>query len=167
MRCRVRLISLTVIAITLPLLIQAATCFGAYVNQLPQTAITTKGFQGVVDYTNLLRNWLFGIFLAVAVVFLIYSAFLFLTSGGDEERVKKAKKYLFYTAGAVAIGILSASIVVLVGSFFDTFDKSQSPDNNFPIQCTGLGEGQCPNGYICQNGECVNGFLPPDNYPKA
>ncbi len=125
--------------------IPSGAVFAAYVNKLPDTAISTSGFQGVIDYINQASSWLFGILLVVVVTFLIYAAFLYLTSGGDEEKTKKAKSYIIYAVVALAVGILAAGIVTLVGSFFDQ-GQSQTPS---PVQ--GCPQIPCPAGYYCSS----------------
>jgi hypothetical protein len=98
----------TVALLALPLITAAQT--------LPSQPIT--GITDVYGYITTIANWLFGILLAIAVIFILYSAFLYLTSGGDEEKVGKAKSYLVYAIIAVAIGLLARGIVALVQTFF-------------------------------------------------
>ena len=99
-------------AVVLPVLVMAQS--------LP--TLPTSQTTGITDYASVIKliknitSWLFGILLVAAVLFLIYAAFLYLTSGGDEEKTKKAKSYVIYAIIAVAIGILAYSIVALVGS---------------------------------------------------
>jgi threonine/homoserine/homoserine lactone efflux protein len=83
--------------------------------QPPAPVITTYG--GLIGIIKTATNWLFGILLVAAVIFLIYAAFLFLTSGGDEEKTKKARQYIIYAVIALAVGILAQAIVALVGNF--------------------------------------------------
>ncbi len=97
-------------AITVPMLVAAQNP-----PILPEPTITTYG--GVINVIKTATNWLFGILLVVAVIFLIYAAFLYLTSGGDEEKTKKARSYIIYAVIALAVGILAQSIVALVGNF--------------------------------------------------
>lgn len=131
---------------TLAFAIPSGAIFAAYVNHLPETAVSEKGFQGLIDYINQASGWLFGILLALAVVFLIYAAFLYLTSGGDEEKTKAAKNYIIYAVVALAVGFLATGIVILVGSFFD------QPQNPSPecIQNT-----DCPTDQFCSEGTCI------------
>ncbi len=75
-------------------------------------------YSGVTTLLGKIASWLLGILLAAAVVFLIYAAFLYLTSGGDEEKLKSAKGYVIYAVIAVGIGILSYGLIALVKSFF-------------------------------------------------
>ena len=86
----------------------------------PSAATTGLGtYGGVVTLIKTITSWLFGILLVAAVLFLIYAAFLYLTSGGDEEKTKKAKSYVIYAIIAIAIGILAQAIVALVGSLLN------------------------------------------------
>ena len=59
-------------------------------------------------------NWLFSIFLIIAVVFLLLAAFKYLTSGGDSAKVGEASKAVIYAAVAIGVALLAASIQYLV-----------------------------------------------------
>lgn len=85
----------------------------------PKTVISEKGAEGVLDLLNLATNWLFGILLVIAIIFIILAAYYFLFSGGETEKVSKAKNMLIYAAVAVAVGTLSRGIVLIIGAFFD------------------------------------------------
>ncbi|PIP30190.1 hypothetical protein COX26_00085 [Candidatus Jorgensenbacteria bacterium CG23_combo_of_CG06-09_8_20_14_all_54_14] len=76
------------------------------------------GYSSIITWITTAGNWFFGILVALAVIFILYAAFLYLTSGGDEEKVKKAKSYLVYAIIAVAIGLLARGIVYLVATTF-------------------------------------------------
>ena len=67
----------------------------------------------VLTILNNLTNWLYTIFLIVAVIFIILAAFKYLTSGGGEE-VGVAHKMLLYAAIAIAVAMLSKGIVRIV-----------------------------------------------------
>jgi hypothetical protein len=123
--------------------IPSGAVFAAYVTKLPDTAVSQKGFQGLIDYINQASGWFLGILLAVVVAFLIYAAFLYLTSGGDEEKTKAAKNYIIYAVVALAVGMLATGIVILVGSFFD---QGQAPS---PLP--GCTPNSCPPGYYCSS----------------
>lgn len=60
-----------------------------------------------------LTNWMFTFLLLIAVIMIIYAAFLYLTSGGGEE-VGKAHKMLVYSAIAIAVGTLAQGVVTVV-----------------------------------------------------
>jgi len=59
-------------------------------------------------------NWLFAILLAVALIFIIISAYQFLTSGGDPARVTQARQALMYALIGVGVAFLAKGLVMLV-----------------------------------------------------
>lgn len=75
---------------------------------------TTLG--GVLGILRTLSGWFLGILVALAVVFLVYAAFMYLTSGGEEESLKKAKNYLVYGLVAIVVGLLARGLVILIGT---------------------------------------------------
>ncbi len=83
----------------------------------PTLGTNITGYSDVTGIIGTVGNWMFGIILALAVIFILYAAFLYLTSGGDEEKVGTAKKYLVYAIIAVAVAVLSKGIVMVVQSF--------------------------------------------------
>ncbi len=48
-----------------------------------------------------------GVVFAVAVLMLLWAAFLFITQGGNEEKVKTARNYLIYALIGLAIATLA------------------------------------------------------------
>ncbi|MGB9609007.1 MAG: hypothetical protein ACPL3E_01380, partial [Minisyncoccia bacterium] len=72
------------------------------------------------DAISLLRQvlvWLATIFWIVAVLMIFWSAFKFLTSGGEDEKIKEAKKMLFYAIIAIAIGLMAYAVPTFVDRF--------------------------------------------------
>ncbi len=72
----------------------------------------------VQDTLSSIVNKMFGLILVLGVLVIIWSAFSFLTSGGDQEKVETAKKILLYAVIAVAISILAGSIPTVLGTIF-------------------------------------------------
>jgi len=70
--------------------------------------------QKVENLLNSVADWLFTIFMIVAVIAIIYSAFLYLTAAGDETKVTKARKALTYAIIAIVIALLAGSIPILL-----------------------------------------------------
>lgn len=82
-------------------------------------ATTTIASVADVESTlNSIVAKMFGLILVLGVAVIIWSAFTFLTSGGDEEKVGKAKKILLYAVIAVAIAILAGGVPELIKSIF-------------------------------------------------
>lgn len=80
----------------------------AQVGTGPGSAVQRLG-----DVLNRIINWSVGLLLVLAVLFIIYIAFLFLVSGGSAEKVQTAKRYLVYVVAAIALALLSKGIVFI------------------------------------------------------
>lgn len=86
----------------------------------PETIVSQQGAGGVLAIIATVSRWMLGGLVALAVILVILAAFDFLTSEGDEKKVKDAKDKLLYALVAVGVGILAWGIVLLVGQLFDT-----------------------------------------------
>lgn len=58
------------------------------------------------------------IVLVVAVVMILWAAFLFITGSGNEDSLKKAKTYLIFSLVGLAVALLATSAEGLVSSLF-------------------------------------------------
>jgi len=61
-----------------------------------------------------ITNWFFIFLMITAVIGLIISGFYFITAGGDEDKVKTARRLLLYSLIAVAVGVLAKAMVYFV-----------------------------------------------------
>jgi hypothetical protein len=59
-------------------------------------------------------QWVLGILSLLAVVFIIYGGFKWLTSGGDENRIESAKKTITAAVAGLVVVILAWAIVIFV-----------------------------------------------------
>jgi len=75
-----------------------------------ETGVVT-GTDELVDLILGLVNWVAWFVALVAVLFGLYSGVLFITAGGDAEKVEKAKNILLYAIVGVVVAILAFSIV--------------------------------------------------------
>ncbi len=86
----------------------------------PNGAGNTEGVldteEKVIGLINKIINWMFTIFISVAIIMFIYAAFIYLTAGGGEN-VGTAHKMIMYGAIAVAVATLSRGLVSLVQNF--------------------------------------------------
>lgn len=75
----------------------------------------------ISNYADLMRimnnaaNWLFGILLVLAVIFVILAAYKYLNGAGDPKAVETAKQQILYALLAVAIAVLSKTLINAVG----------------------------------------------------
>lgn len=87
-------------------------------NVVPGTPVTS-----IYDITGLLNtviNWIFAIFLLVAVIFILMAAFTYLGSAGDPEQVKSAQNKLIYAVVAIAVALIAKGVVYFVQNFLAT-----------------------------------------------
>jgi hypothetical protein len=68
-------------------------------------------FNSVQGVLGSLLNSLQGIIVAISIVFIVIGAVLYITSAGDEERIKTAKKAITASLVGLAIGIAAPSFL--------------------------------------------------------
>ena len=107
------LVSALSLVILAPVVVLAQ--FDAPGDALPLPRFQTYGV--AIQLVEKAANWLLYIVIALAVVFIIYAGFLYLTSGGDEEKTKAAKNYIIYAVIGIAIALLARGIVLLAKNF--------------------------------------------------
>lgn len=83
---------------------------------LAQPEIITKATD-VTSLAEKIKTYLYAIFLTLAVIFLLLAAFYYLTAGGDEDKLKKAKDYLKYAIIGIIIALLAGGMVKLIETF--------------------------------------------------
>ena len=69
----------------------------------------------------------FGLLLVIAALFIIYAAYLYLTSGGNEEKTKQASKVLAYAVVAIIVAFLARAIVSLTQQVIESPTSSLAP----------------------------------------
>lgn len=84
----------------------------------PNAPVVGNTYGGVIDIFKTISGWMLGILIALAVIFLIYAAFLYLTSGGEQESLTRAKNFLVYALIAIGVGLLARGLVILAGTLF-------------------------------------------------
>jgi len=89
-------------------------------NASSHNAISNPPFQNVRGlFTSLesIRDWVASVFVVLAVILFIYSAYLFLTAGDNEDQISKAKRTLLWALIGVAISLFAYGIFSFVRSF--------------------------------------------------
>lgn len=93
---------------------------------LPFAAFAQTVTSGITSVTGA-KTWLTNvggliqsIFFIIAIIVLLYAAFLYLTASGDEEKVEKAKKMLVNALIAAAIAILAFGIQAIATGLVGT-----------------------------------------------
>jgi preprotein translocase subunit SecG len=102
-------------ALTGIMILTPALAFGQFSGvNTPKTNITSlTGVEGVISK---IVNWITGLFFVAAILYIFYAAYLFLTSGGDEEKIKTAKTQLLYSIIAIAVALLAGTMRYIVAS---------------------------------------------------
>ena len=77
----------------------------------PRVSISLAYALGILNNAT---GWLFSIFLILSVIFMIFAAFAYLTSGGEPEKVRSATRRLVFVLVALVVAYLSTSIPYLV-----------------------------------------------------
>ena len=68
----------------------------------------------VVSILDTIAGFMFIIFIALAVVFLLYAAFLYLTAAGNGDKVKTARNVIIYSVVALVVAIIAGGIPAVV-----------------------------------------------------
>lgn len=107
--------------------------FNEYINRNPNVGVNRSS--GGIDFlpadklssiTNVQRiietisNYLLAILIAISVFFILWAAWLYLSSGGEEKATGAAKGYLIYAAIAIAVALFARALPDLVNSIFNS-----------------------------------------------
>ncbi|MBI4089834.1 MAG: hypothetical protein HY421_00360 [Candidatus Kerfeldbacteria bacterium] len=102
--------SLIVVALVITALVPTTTAFA---NGQPFLPNPLKCDDTICLFAQMIRLFL-GAVALLATVFFIYGGFVFLTSGGNADRVKKGKETLFWATIGIVVIILSWAIIQFV-----------------------------------------------------
>lgn len=81
--------------------------------RLPETGIPTTG-GGILAKILFVASWVFAIFVAISVIFIVISAFEFVTAQGDPAKITKARMSLVYAVIGIAIALLAVGIPTVI-----------------------------------------------------
>jgi prolipoprotein diacylglyceryltransferase len=98
-----------------------ATAAGLFLAAVAHSQTTMPAITGYQDFIHVIEKasrWLYGIILAVAVLFVLVGAWKFLKSGGDPKDVESAKNQVLYAVIAVIVAVFSKSLITAASSFF-------------------------------------------------
>ena len=79
--------------------------------------IPTGGPTSETDFWNLLCTgvlWFFAIVIVISFIMLLVAALTFMTGGGDEEKVGRARGLLTYAIIGIAVALLARAILFVV-----------------------------------------------------
>ncbi|MEK7212778.1 MAG: hypothetical protein AAB686_03810 [Patescibacteria group bacterium] len=70
--------------------------------------------QGFINFAGQLLIWIAYLFWIAAVAFIFYAGFLYLTAGGDAEKVKKANQQLKWAVIGIIVGLFAYGLPYLL-----------------------------------------------------
>lgn len=76
------------------------------------------------DMLAALANFVFQLGTMLAVVFIVWNGFLYMASGGDVSKTKKARMGIFYSVLGLGVLIIGKGFVSLIMSLIDALGKS-------------------------------------------
>ena len=97
----------------------------AYAQSAPTIANNVSDLGG--DLFCPIINWMFFILLGVAVIMIMWAAYLYVTAGDDTEKVHRATKTITYAAVAIIVALLAKGFPLLIGSVFTSGITTSSP----------------------------------------
>ncbi len=124
---------------------------GAIKFENPLVGIT---FEELIDA---ITDFIFWVTIAIAPIMIIVAAFYFLTSGGNPEKVSKAKKIILFTIIGLIIILLGKGIVAIIGQII--WGGQPPPGCNDPDGNNRLIQGTCTDTLACAAGctdECID-----------
>ncbi len=75
------------------------------------------GGKDIPTLINTIAKWLLGIGSTIAVIIVLWAAFLFMTSGGNKERVTMARKTLWYAIIGLTVLLLAKGVTSIIQNF--------------------------------------------------
>ena len=93
--------------------------------QTPGLQNPLKGVDSLADFFYQIANFVYSLSYAVIAIFLIWAGFKFVVAQGNEEKLKDAKKTLYYTLIGAAILIGANVLTEVVRTVINQFSKTQ------------------------------------------
>jgi heme/copper-type cytochrome/quinol oxidase subunit 2 len=76
--------------------------------------------QGIVDAIRGVAKWIYIIFFIIAIMFILFAAFNYLSGGGDAEKAKTAHNQIKYAVIAIAVALLAVGLEIIVKNFLQS-----------------------------------------------
>ena len=70
----------------------------------------------VLQLVTRITNWIFTFLIAVVVIMVLISGFLFVTAGGNPDTQTKARNFLIYALVGFAVGMIARGVIALVSA---------------------------------------------------
>lgn len=103
--------------IVLVLLPVAAFAVGHNFGNPPSPVAVSSGEGAIYNLLDKAFTVVYTVFFAVATFFILFAAFTYLTAGGDEAKLGKAKSTLIYAVIAIVVALIALSLTNIVSGF--------------------------------------------------
>lgn len=100
--------------------VSATHVTGHVVNPGGITPISTPTNPNIPNIIEAIMNWGFGLLIALAALFVLWAAYMYLTAGAIEGNLDKAKQYIFYAVIAIVIGFIARGLVTVITGLLQT-----------------------------------------------
>jgi hypothetical protein len=80
---------------------------------------TGEGVDMILEVGRALANVLIAVVSILSVIFIVLAGLQFVTSGGDEEKVRKARDYILYAIIGLVVALLSFGVTSIVNELID------------------------------------------------
>ena len=89
----------------------------AQIGRSPNMVTNVEEIKDVQTIVQSIVGWVQLFFYIIATLMIILAAYDYLSSGGDETKVKSAKGRVIYAIVAIAIAVVAGGVVTLVNNF--------------------------------------------------
>ncbi len=76
-------------------------------------------YNNILQLLRAIGDFVFQISIPIAIIMILYSAFVYLTAGGNPEKIKLAHKTLMWTVVGIAVVLAAAGLVMVVCNFLN------------------------------------------------
>jgi len=114
---------------------------------------------------EIITKFLIGLAIVITPIIVVYAGFLYITAGGNEEKVKTAQKVLIWALIGFALVLIARGVPALIKQFLTSNNSNTGSTEtclnsggnccNESEICSGQIFGACDNGLICCEGECT------------
>lgn len=80
-------------------------------------SVSLSSVSDILAILNRVVGWAFGLFFALAAVFILWAAYDYLTAGGDSKKIDSAKNKLIYAAIGIGVALIARSVVAVIQNF--------------------------------------------------
>ncbi len=112
--------------ISISFLILISSVFAITAGQIPDSGdlgisktLQNETAGGIKSIIETIVRWTYIIFFIIAVLFIIFAAYTYLTAQGDPEKVKNAHNQIIYAAIAIVVAFMALGIDLIVKSIID------------------------------------------------